>query len=132
MDIFQISPDQWTMPTNSKHLPFPEGMIGAILPSLAAGQLCYPGNVGLGGTAITFGIGIGMLRVGLNPYGLTYHLGLQGRGTPRVNPNARGLEGFIDIATELGARTLEIFEPWLAGMDDDALGALRDTLRASV
>ncbi len=55
-----------------------------------------------------------MLRVGLNPYGLTYHLGLQGRGTPRANPNARGLEGFIDIATELGARTLEIFEPWLA------------------
>src|SRR5688572_19855276 len=53
-DIFQISPDQWTMPTNSKHPPFPESMIGAILPSLAAGQLCYPGNVGLGGTAITF------------------------------------------------------------------------------
>jgi 3-oxoisoapionate decarboxylase len=65
-----------------------------------------------------------MLRVGLNPYGLTYHLGLQGRGTPRANPNARGLEGFINIATELGARTLEIFEPWLAGMDDDALDAL--------
>jgi 3-oxoisoapionate decarboxylase len=69
-----------------------------------------------------------MLRIGLNPYGLTYHLGLQGRGTPRANPNARGLEGFIDIATELGARTLEIFEPWLAGMNDEALGALRGHL----
>ena len=35
-------------------------------------------------------------------------------GTPRANPNGRGLEGFIEIAEELGARTLEIFEPWLA------------------
>ena len=26
------------------------------------------------------------LRTGLNPYGLTYYLGLQGRGTPRANP----------------------------------------------
>ena len=37
-----------------------------------------------------------MLDVGLNPYGLTYYLGLQGRGTPRANPGGRGLEGFID------------------------------------
>ena len=60
-----------------------------------------------------------MLEIGLNPYGLTYVLGLQGRGTPRANPNGRGLEGFIAIAEELGAKTLEIFEPWLAE-DDDA------------
>ena len=33
-----------------------------------------------------------MLDVGLNPYGLTYTLGLQGQGTPRANPNGRGLE----------------------------------------
>ena len=39
-----------------------------------------------------------MLEVGLNPYGLTYTLGLQGQGTPRANPNGRGLEGFIEIA----------------------------------
>ena len=39
-----------------------------------------------------------MLDVGLNPYGLTYHLGLQGRGTPRANPAGRGLEGFIALA----------------------------------
>ena len=39
-----------------------------------------------------------MLEVGLNPYGLTYHLGLQGRGTPRANPKAAGLEGFIALA----------------------------------
>jgi len=69
-----------------------------------------------------------MLRTGLNPYGLTYHLGLQGRGTQRVNPAAAGLEGFIAIATELGARTLEIYNPWLAGLDQAGLGALRDRL----
>ncbi|TIP77668.1 MAG: sugar phosphate isomerase/epimerase, partial [Mesorhizobium sp.] len=36
-----------------------------------------------------------MFRLGLNPYGLTYTLGLQGRGTPRHNPDGTGLEGFI-------------------------------------
>jgi sugar phosphate isomerase/epimerase len=70
-----------------------------------------------------------MLDVGLNPYGLTYTLGLQGHGTPRANPNARGLEGFIEIATELRAKTLEIFEPWLAKMSDDELASLRDRLK---
>jgi sugar phosphate isomerase/epimerase len=69
-----------------------------------------------------------MLRVGLNPYGLTYHLGLQGSGTPRVNPAGRGLEGFIAIATELGARTLEIFDPWLQRLSDDQIRALRERL----
>jgi len=71
-----------------------------------------------------------MFRVGLNPYGLTYHLGLQGHGTPRANPNGRGLEGFIEIATVLRAQTIEIFEPWLAKLDDAALRELRDRLAA--
>ena len=69
-----------------------------------------------------------MLDVGLNPYGLTYVLGLQGRGTPRANTDGSGLEGFIAIAQEVGAKTLEIFEPWLAGMDAAALTKLRDRL----
>jgi sugar phosphate isomerase/epimerase len=69
-----------------------------------------------------------MLDIGLNPYGLTWVLGLQGRGTPRANPKGGGLDGFILIAEELGAKTLEIFEPWLAGMDDAALTRLRDRL----
>ena len=70
-----------------------------------------------------------MLRVGLNPYGLTYHLGLQGRGTPRANPNGRGLEGFIELAQELGARTLEIAEHWLAPLGSAELADLRARLR---
>jgi 3-oxoisoapionate decarboxylase len=65
------------------------------------------------------------LDVGLNPYGLTYHLGLQGKGTPRANPAAKGLEGFITIATELGARVLEIFDPWLAAQSDSQLQDLK-------
>lgn len=68
------------------------------------------------------------MRVGLNPYGLTWTLGLQGRGTPRANPDGGGLEGFIAIADELGARVLEIFDPWLQEMDDAAVLALRDRL----
>jgi sugar phosphate isomerase/epimerase len=65
---------------------------------------------------------------GLNPYGLTYHLGLQGAGGPRANSKGAALEGFIAIAIELGAKVLEIYDPWLRAMSDDELRALRDRL----
>jgi 3-oxoisoapionate decarboxylase len=68
------------------------------------------------------------LDVGLNPYGLTYHLGLQGKSTPRANPDGKGLEGFIEIAIELKAKVLEIFDPWLAELPDAALIDLRKRL----
>jgi 3-oxoisoapionate decarboxylase len=71
-----------------------------------------------------------IFRTGLNPYGLTYHLGLQGRDTPRANKAGAGLEGFIAIATELKARVLEIYDPWLAAMTDDELKRLKDRLAA--
>lgn len=71
-----------------------------------------------------------IFHTGLNPYGLTYHLGLQGRGTARANPKATGLEGFIALATELNAKTLEIFDPWLAAMSDAELTALAGRLKA--
>ncbi|HEX4765039.1 MAG TPA: sugar phosphate isomerase/epimerase family protein [Lichenihabitans sp.] len=69
-----------------------------------------------------------MFAMGLNPYGLTYHLGLQGQGTPRANPKTRGLDGFLAIAEELGVVTIEIFEPWIAALDDRGLTALRNRL----
>jgi sugar phosphate isomerase/epimerase len=68
--------------------------------------------------------------LGLNPYGLSYHLGLQGAGGPRANPKGGGLEGFIAVATELGAKTLEIYDPWLRTQSDDELRAQRDRLVA--
>ena len=71
-----------------------------------------------------------MLQIGLNPYGLTYYLGLQGSGTPRANPNGRGLEGFITLAQELNAKTLEIFDPWLAKLSDAELASLGHRLKA--
>jgi 3-oxoisoapionate decarboxylase len=69
------------------------------------------------------------LRVGLNPYGLTYHLGLQGRGTPRANPNPAGLEGFIALAGELGARLVELWDGWLGELDERGLGELKQRLQ---
>jgi len=69
-----------------------------------------------------------MLQVGLNPYGLTYYLGLQGHGTPRANPDERGLQGFIELAEELGAKTLEIFEPWISRLDDADVASLKARL----
>lgn len=67
---------------------------------------------------------------GLNPYGLTYHLGLQGRGTDRENPDGKGLEGFIALGQELGVRVLEIFDPWIEGFSDDEMHKLKDRLDA--
>jgi sugar phosphate isomerase/epimerase len=69
-----------------------------------------------------------VLQVGLNPYGLTYYLGLQGAGTPRANPDGKGLEGFIALAEELDGKTLEIWEGWLGKLTDADLAALRDRL----
>jgi len=68
------------------------------------------------------------IDVGLNPYGLTYHLGLQGKDTPRANPNGKGLEGFIAVATDLKAKVIEIFDPWLVELSDVALRELKKRL----
>ena len=68
---------------------------------------------------------------GLNPYGLTYHLGLQGANGPRANPKGRGLEGFLALGNELGAKVMEIFDPWLRAMSDAELAHLRARLEAA-
>jgi sugar phosphate isomerase/epimerase len=69
------------------------------------------------------------LLTGLNPYGLSYHLGLHARGTPRANPNPVGLRGFIALATELGAKSIELWDGALLPMSETELIALRDELR---
>lgn len=71
-----------------------------------------------------------MLRIGLNPYGLTYTLGLQGAGTPRANPDPIGLNGYLDIAEELGARAVELDFGMTRALDAAGIAALRDRLRA--
>jgi sugar phosphate isomerase/epimerase len=74
------------------------------------------------------GVATSQLTTGLNPYGLTYLLGLQGAGTQRANPSGRGLDAFIEIATELGARALEIHNPWLTALDQNGRRALAERL----
>src|SRR5689334_15349978 len=71
-----------------------------------------------------------MLQLGLNPYGLTYTVGLQGIGTPRVNPRGTGLHGFLTSARRIGARCAELDWRWLTGLDADALGRVGDACRA--
>jgi len=68
------------------------------------------------------------LTTGLNPYGLTYYLGLQGAGTPRQNPNGAGLEGFIKLTEELGGKAIELWEGWFKTMSDAELAALKARL----
>lgn len=68
------------------------------------------------------------LTIGLNPYGLTYYLGLQAAGTPRANPKPAGLEGFLALTEELGGKAVELWEGWLKGKSDAELTALRERL----
>ena len=49
-----------------------------------------------------------MLRVGLNPYGIAYSVGLFGADSPRANPHPLGLNGFLDLADSIGAVGVEI------------------------
>jgi len=69
-----------------------------------------------------------MFRVGLNPYGLTYTVGLQGVGTPRANPRPIGLDGFIGVVRDAGARVIELDWRWLTPMSAGDLAHLRDKL----
>jgi sugar phosphate isomerase/epimerase len=68
------------------------------------------------------------LFIGLNPYGLSYHLGIHARGTPRANPKPAGLRGYIALATELGAKSIELWDGWLLPMSAAELVSLRDEL----
>jgi 3-oxoisoapionate decarboxylase len=70
----------------------------------------------------------GQLKIGVNPYGLTWTVGLQGSGTPRANPAGSGLEGFLKVASEVGAEVVEIFSPWLTDLGTEGRRALRDRL----
>ena len=63
------------------------------------------------------------MNLSLNPYGLTYTLGLQG-----TNPRPRGVDGFIAIARDLGLLTIELDHRWLTPLDDSGLLRLRDRL----
>lgn len=71
------------------------------------------------------------LRLGLNPYGFAYTVGLQGAGTPRANPQPTGPDGFLAVARELGARVVEMHWTWLDAMPPTALEALRENLAAT-
>ncbi|MBI3828770.1 MAG: sugar phosphate isomerase/epimerase [Planctomycetes bacterium] len=72
-----------------------------------------------------------MIRVGLNPYGLSYTvLGWPGGGTARANPKAIGLSGYLDLAEELGARALELPDTMLEPLGDAGLEKLKARLDA--
>jgi len=72
-----------------------------------------------------------MFRVGLNPYGLAYSIGLQGRGTPRANPAPMSLDAFVALAQRLGAACVELDGRWLAPLTDDVLRRTGERIAAS-
>ena len=72
-----------------------------------------------------------LFRIGLNPYGLAYTVGLQGAGTPRANPAPIGMRGFLQLVSEFKLRSIELHGAWLDGASDDDLVRLRRECEAS-
>lgn len=65
------------------------------------------------------------LRIGINPYGLAYTVGLQSVGTPRANPSPIGLYGFIAFARSAGVSAIELDHRWLTPLSDAQRAELR-------
>jgi sugar phosphate isomerase/epimerase len=72
-----------------------------------------------------------MLRVGLNPYGLSYTVGLQRDPTSPAAPAPIGMSGFIDLAREIGAKCVELDGRWLAPLSDSDLARIGESIRES-
>jgi sugar phosphate isomerase/epimerase len=69
-----------------------------------------------------------MLRIGLNPYGVTYTVGLQQRAEAHPRPAPIGMTGFIALARELGAKCIELDCRWLTPLTDVGLAELKRDL----
>ena len=72
-----------------------------------------------------------IFRLGLNPYGLTYTLGLQSVGTARANRTPAGFDGFFALASRVGAQTLEVDWRWFTATADDDLARVADRAEAA-
>jgi sugar phosphate isomerase/epimerase len=62
-----------------------------------------------------------MVRVGLNPYGLAYSLGIAAIGTPKVNPSPISLDAYLAIADGIGGTGIELDGQWLTRLDEPSL-----------
>ena len=71
------------------------------------------------------------MRIGLNPYGLTYTTGLQPDADGVPNPRGIGARGFVALAHELGARCVELDSRWVLGLDAAGLQALSEKVAVS-
>lgn len=69
-----------------------------------------------------------MLRVGINPYGIMYAVGMQGSSSRRANPKPLGLDGFLNLAEELGVKGVEIPPALINKLDEAALAKLRERI----
>jgi len=68
------------------------------------------------------------MRIGLNPYGLTYTTGLQPDADGTANPKPVGVDGFVSLAQELGADCVELDSRWVLTLDRTG----RETLAARI
>ena len=72
-----------------------------------------------------------MLRVGLNPYGINYCVGIfvPAQNTPRANPRPLGLDGYVKLCEELGVTGIELPDMLVAPLDESACAVLRERLK---
>jgi sugar phosphate isomerase/epimerase len=71
------------------------------------------------------------LRVGLNPYGASYTVGLLRPASGRTAPAPLGLWGFVELARTTGARCIELDGRWLTALTEADVARLGESLRQS-
>ena len=71
------------------------------------------------------------LRVGLNPYGASYTVGLLRPASGRTAPAPLGLWGFVELARTTGARCIELDGRWLTALTDADVARLGESLKQS-
>src|SRR5262245_33794893 len=71
-----------------------------------------------------------MVKTILNPYGLAYAMGLMAHGTPRANPEPMTLDGYINLAEQIGAKGVELYTPLLDALNAESLAHLRQRFDA--
>ena len=71
------------------------------------------------------------LRVGLNPYGASYTVGLLQPAPGRAAPTPLGLWGFVELARTTGARCIELDGRWLTALTEADVARLGESLKQS-
>jgi sugar phosphate isomerase/epimerase len=72
-----------------------------------------------------------MIKVGLNPYGIAFSLGMQGMGTPRANPRPLTVEQYLELVQDIGSTGIELDAGYYSRLDAARQATVRQAVQVS-